>query len=413
MQEKTSGLSMTTKIVLAMFLGILFGYFFPSYVDYISFLGDIFLRLIQMGIVFLVMGQIIEAIGNLQISQLGKIGLRTIIVFLVSSTLASAWGVLFGILFKPGSGINQTVDSDVVIESAEQMPFTEVFTNFFPQNIMESLANGTIVQIIVFAIFFGIAVSLQKEKTKAVFLPVLVDFNAIILEMIRFIMGFAPVGIFALLASTISDYGVSVIMPLLSYLIVYAGATLLFLLIWIVIISLYLKISPILLIKKMGRMSILAMATTSSAITLPIAMEDTEANLGLHSEVSRIVLPLGMSLNSNGSAMFMSITLITIAQIYGVTYGFSQLFYIVLLSTFASLANAVVPGGGLISLSIVVPQMGLPIESIAIFAGVEWFTGIIRTILNVNSDVYSALIVGQSMDQIDRRTLLDEQIVKQ
>ncbi len=366
-----------------------------------------------MGIVFLVMGQIIEAIGNLQISQLGKIGLRTIIVFLVSSTLASAWGVLFGILFKPGSGINQTVDNGMVIESAEQMPFTEVFVNFFPKNIMEALTNGTIVQIIVFAIFFGIAVSRQKEKTKAVFLPVLVDFNAIILEMISFIMGFAPIGIFALLASTIADYGVSVIMPLLSYLLVYAGATLVFLLIWIVIISLYLKISPVLLIKKMGRMSILAMATTSSAITLPVAMEDTEANLGLDSEVNRIVLPLGMSLNSNGSAMFMSITLITIAQIYGVTYGFSQLFYIVLLSTFASLANAVVPGGGLISLSIVVPQMGLPIESIAIFAGVEWFTGIIRTILNVNSDVYSALIVGQSMNQIDRDILLDEQSVNQ
>lgn len=155
----------------------------------------------------------------------------------------------------------------------------------------------------------------------------------------------------------------------------------------------------------MSRMSIIALATTSSAITLPTAIEDSEERLGIKREVSRLVLPLGMSLNSNGSAMFMSITIITVAQIYGVQYGLTNYVFIIFLATLASLANAVVPGGGLVSLSIVIPQMGLPIESIAIFAAVEWFTGMIRTILNVNSDVFSGLIVAKSVDAIDREKL--------
>lgn len=404
MEKEKKGLSMTTQIVIALVLGIAFGYFFKDYVGYIDFLGQIFLRLIQMGIVFLILGQIAEAIGSLEIKQLGTIGLRTIIIFMVSSLLASAWGVLFGLMFKPGSGISDTVSTSVDIE-ATQTPFSEVIINFFPQNIVDAMANGSIVQIISFAIFFGIALSIRASVSEPKFLPVLVDFNTIILQMIRLVMGFAPIGIFALIASAIGEYGIALILPLVSYLLVYSGATILFLLAWLILVSLYLRVSIISLMKKMSRMSVLALATTSSAITLPTAIEDSEERLGIKREVSRLVLPLGMSLNSNGSAMFMSITIVTVAQIYGVQYGLTNYVFIIFLATLASLANAVVPGGGLVSLSIVIPQMGLPIESIAIFAAVEWFTGMIRTILNVNSDVFSGLIVAKSVDAIDRDKL--------
>lgn len=404
MEKEKKRLSMTSQIVIALILGIAFGYFFKDYVGYIDFLGQIFLRLIQMGIVFLILGQIVEAIGSLEIKQLGTIGLRTIIIFMVSSLLASAWGVLFGLIFKPGSGISDSVSTAIDIE-ATQTPFSEVIVNFFPQNIVDAMAQGSIVQIISFAIFFGIALSIRASVSEPKFLPVLVDFNTIILQMIRLVMGFAPIGIFALIASAIGEYGIALILPLVSYLFVYSGATLLFLLIWLVIVSIYCGVSIISLVKKMSRMSVLALATTSSAITLPTAIEDSEERLGIKREVSRLVLPLGMSLNSNGSAMFMSITIITVAQIYSVNYGLTNYVFIIFLATLASLANAVVPGGGLVSLSIVIPQMGLPIESIAIFAAVEWFTGMIRTILNVNSDVFSGLIVAKSVDAIDRDKL--------
>ena len=137
------------------------------------------------------------------------------------------------------------------------------------------------------------------------------------------------------------------------------------------------------------------MATTSSAVTLPIALEDTHKKLGVSKRVVDLVLPMGVSLNSNGSAMHMAITVITISQLYGINFNVVSVLYIGILATFISLANAVVPGAGLVSLAIIVPQLGLPIESIALFAGVEWFVGMLRTITNVNSDVFSAVVVDK------------------
>lgn len=157
----------------------------------------------------------------------------------------------------------------------------------------------------------------------------------------------------------------------------------------------------------MWDMSLMALATTSSAVTFPTELKDTKEKLGVKDKVAQIVLSLGMSLNSNGSAMHMSITIITIAQIYGIKYDLQTYMYIVLLATLASLANAVVPGAALVSLAIVVPQMGLPVESIALFAGVDWFVGMLRTILNVDSDVFSSILVAHKNDGIDTKVFYE------
>lgn len=400
--------SMTTQIVIAVVLGVLAGLFLPNFVNSIAFLGDIFLRLIQMGIVLLVLGQIVAAIGNLEIREFGRIGLGAVITFAISSIAASAWGVLFGELFQPGVGISASGAEDLGIDPGVTASISDVLTGFFPSNIIGAMAEGNIVQVITFAIFFGVAVSLyysNRGPGEKLFLNTLEEFNDMIIQMIRIIMSFAPVGIFALIGGAINEFGAEVILPMVKYLLVYGLATLIFLILWIIVVVLVIRVSPMKLIKKMARMSILAFTTTSSAITLPTAIEDAENQLGMEPEVSRLVLPLGMSLNSNGSAMFMSITIITVAQIYGVSYGLNDYIFIIFLSALASLANAVVPGGGLVSLSIVIPQMGLPVESIALFASVEWFTGMIRTILNVNSDVYCGLIVANQVDGLDREVL--------
>jgi len=213
----------------------------------------------------------------------------------------------------------------------------------------------------------------------------------------------APIGIFALIASTISSLGLQIILPLGSYLLVYGLATVTFLGLWLVLLTVYCRINPLRLIKNMKNMSVMALATTSSAITLPIAMEESQNKLGLSSRITNLVLPLGMSLNSNGSALHMAITVMTIAQMYQINFDGIQMVTVAVTATFVSLANAVVPGAGLVSLAIIVPQLGLPIESIALFAGVEWFVGMLRTILNVNSDVYSALLIAKSADELDHR----------
>lgn len=394
-------ISMVNQILIAVILGIIFAFVLPNVSVHLKIIGDIFLKLMQMSIPLLVLGQIIQAVGSIKPDELSNLGIRTIITFLSSSLLAAAFGVIIGLLFKPGIGIQLTKSTGKVIKF-KSISLNNTVLNFFTSNIFASLTKGTIIQIIVFAIFFGIGLSrFMVKRPQSKLLSLIIDFNDVVIQLVTCVMFFAPIGIFALIASTISNLGIKIIIPLIKYLLSYGFATFAYLLIWIAVISLFLKVNPIKLITNMSEMSIMALATTSSAITLPIEMKEAKNSLGLKDRITNLVLPLGMSLNSNGSAMHMAITVITIAQLYNINFSFDKILYLIIMSTFVSLANAVVPGAGLVSLAIIVPQMGLPIESIAIFAGVEWFVGMLRTILNVNSDVYSALIVGKSVNAID------------
>ena len=393
--------SMITQIVIAVVLGIIFGLLLPNVAQHVKILGDLFLRLMQMAIPVLILGQIIQAVASIESKELTSLGGRTIAVFGVSSFLAAIWGVVMAIVFKAGdvSNIDGLQDSSI---KAQEISFGDTILGFIPVNIFESLSKGSIIQIIIFALFFGFALNKFMEKNpKSHLAGMIVDFNDVIMSIIHYVMLVAPIGIFALIASTISNLGISIILPLVKYLVVYAGATLLFMVIWILVIVFYVRVSPIRLIKNMRNMTVMALATTSSAITLPVEMEEAENKLGLSKRITNLVLPLGMSLNSNGSAMHMALTVTAISQMYNVDVDLQKIFYIGVAATFISLANAVVPGAGLVSLAIIVPQMGLPLESIAIFAGVEWFVGMIRTILNVNSDVYSAIVVAKSANEID------------
>jgi proton glutamate symport protein len=400
---KFKKVNMTVQIMIAMVLGVVVGTLLNERIQGIKLLGDIFLRLIQMSIILLVMGQIIEAVGSLNPKELGKQGIKVIIIFLVTSFLAASFGMLMGIMLKPGAGIDlSSLSSGVRIDTSTIGSVSDTVLGFFSSNVIKSMADGVIVQAIIFAILFGVALSYMRiEKENSKLLEIVVEFNKVILGMISIIMKVAPIGIFSLIASTIGKVGVEVILPLSKYLGIYGLATFIYLAISFVIVSIYCKIDIRKLIKGMTQMSLMALATTSSAVTLPTEMKDAREKLGIGEKVTKLVLPLGMTLNSNGSAMHMAFTIVTISQIYGVTYSGAQYLYIAALATLVSLANAVVPGAGLVSLAIIVPQMGLPIEAIALFAGVEWFVGMLRTILNVDSDTFTALIIAKSENEID------------
>lgn len=392
---KMKSISFVNRIMIAMALGIVFGFFFKSYAIHIKIVGDLFLRLIQMSIPLLVFGQIVEAVAKLNPEDIGSMGRKTVLIFVISSLAASLWGIVFALVFVPGRQV--IIDTPMNINIAEQsLSIVDTIKGFVPTNFIEALATGNIMQIIIFSILFGLAFSLYRRgDTKSVLLPILIEFNEIILGLITWVMKLAPIGIFALVASIIGQMGLAVIVPLLKYLLIYGLATLTFLLLWILVVCLTCKRNPLKLIRQFIPMSMMALATTSSAVTLPLAMQEAKERIGIREKVVKFVLPLGMTLNSNGSSMHMAITVVTVSQIYGVDYALEKLFFIALVATLVSLANAVVPGAGLVSLAIIIPQLGLPIESIAIFAGVEWFVGMLRTILNVTSDVFTALLVDQ------------------
>ena len=383
------------KILIAIAIGIGVGFFFRDYVFMLDVLGKIFLRSMQMAIPLLVLGQVVQALGSLEKKDLSVLGMRTFTVFGISSLLAAYWGILFSLIFQPGKGV-AIPQSDLAGVKEQTIDFAETAISFFPQNIMDSLTRGSIIQIIIFAIFLGIALNMfLAKKPNSVILPFLIDFNEIIMNVIRLVMKFAPIGIFSMIAVSVGNLGLDILIPMIKYLLVFAIATLSFLLLWVIIVVIYCKKPFKSILIGMKSISLVALATTSSAVTLPIALEDTHKKLGVSKRVVDLVLPMGVSLNSNGSAMHMAITVITISQLYGINFNVVSVLYIGILATFISLANAVVPGAGLVSLAIIVPQLGLPIESIALFAGVEWFVGMLRTITNVNSDVFSAVVVDK------------------
>ncbi len=394
---KNKKFNMTTIIMISMVLGVVFGVLVGKSFPLIETLGQMFLRLIQMSIILLVTGQIIEAVGGIKASEAGKIGIKTIAIFFVSTLLAAIFGVFMALIMKPGVGLDlSAADPAAKVTAAQATTIADTILGFFPSNIMAAMSNGVIVQVITFAIMFGLALSYVNRGGETKLFGLIREFNKVIMRIIAMVMNIAPIGVFSLVATSIGKFGLKVILPLAKYLGTFGLGTLIFLILWILVVSLSVKVGFGAIVKGMTRMSAMALATTSSAITLPIEMEDAETKLGVPADISKIVLPLGVSLNSNGAAMHMAITIITISQLYGISYSFPQLMYIVVLTSFASLANAVVPGAGLVSLSIVIPQMGLPLESIALFAGVEWFVGMLRTITNVDSDTFAAMLVAKS-----------------
>ena len=422
-QEQTSKkkIGMTTWIMIGVVLGMIYGLLVPNVPVVTSVLktvGQVFLRLIQMSIILLVMGQIIQAIGALKMKEIGKIGYKTLIIFFCSSLLAAIFAVVFGYLLKPGTGVDMAAIQTTTTVEANQSTIFDTILNFFPSNIIKSMSDGSTMQVIIFALFFGVAISMLNKNNDFKFFDIIKEFNQVILRVVTMIMKVAPFGVFALIASSIASYGIKVVIPLAKYLGVFAIIDLVFMIVYILVVTLVTKVSPLDIIRGLGKMSMMAIATGSSAVTLPTAMQDVENKLGVGKKVSRIMMPLGVTLNSNGAAIHMVITLITIAQMYGIAFNGSNILYMVLLCTLASVANAVVPGAGIVSLTIVVPQMGLPLESIALFAGVEIFVGMLRTILNVDGDALSAMIVAKSenalnLDIVKRsRNMTEDELVE-
>lgn len=396
----------TIGMIIAMIAGIAAGLVGGALMGDIKFIGDIFFRLIQMGIVPFVMCQIIEAVGSLTKRQLSSVGLKAAAAFLISSLLASMFGMASAMLFKPGTGLSGT---DLVLNASTDLEATstsiaDTLTGFFPSNIVSSIASGSMVPCIVFSLFFGIAIIFVREARGGEEVSVyrwICDLNEILLQIIRIVMNIAPIGIFAYVSASIGTLGLEVLIPIGKYILVLAGATAVFTVVWLIVVTAYCKMPIGKLFRKMIPMSVMAAATISSAVTLPLEMEDAKNKIGLKKSIADLVLPLGVPLNSNGSALHMAVTAVFVSQMYDMEFAGAALISVAFISWMLSLANAVAPGASLISLTMLIPALGLPMDAIAILGGLEYIVAAIRTTLNVNSDVFCALLVAKSEDAID------------
>lgn len=388
--------SLIWQIIIAFILAIVVGVIFGEKTKYVQPLGDLFLRLIKFIIIPLILSTIIVGVTSSgDIKKLGRLGGKTITYYLVTSLIAISIGLGAGYIFSPGTGADVTV-TETAEAPAETEGVIQTLLNIIPTNPIESLTNGDILQIIFFAIFIGIGITIVGEKAK----PVQQFFDGlaeIMYKITGLIMVLVPIGIFGLLAPIIGAHGLSVLLPLLKLIfamfvacLIHAG------LVYSSAVKTFGQMSPLRFFKGIFPAAAVAFSTSSSAGTLPVTMKNTQENLGVSKETSSFILPLGATINMDGTAIYQGIAVVFIAQYFGTTLTFSQLLMVALIGTLASIGTAGVPGAGLIMLTMVLAAVNLPLEGIALIAGIDRILDMMRTSVNIVGDASASVVVEAS-----------------
>src|SRR5699024_4367953 len=376
--------SLVWQIIAAFVLAVIAGIIFGDKIAIVAPLGDLFLRLIKFIIVPLILSTVIVGVESTNdVQKLGRLGGKRIAYYICTRLIAISLGLLAVYIFTPGVGTDiELTDSEKEIEATESEGIVDTVLNIVPTNPLEALAEGNILQIIFLSIFIGIGITIVGQKAE----PVRQFFDGlaeIMYKITAIIMTLAPIGIFGLLAPVIGEHGASVLLPLFK-LIVAMFITSIFVIgvVYSIAVKTLGKMSPMTFLKGIAPAAMVAFSTSSSSGTLPVTMKCAEENLNVTKETSSFVLPLGATINMDGTAVYQGLTVMFVAQYYGVELTFSQLATIALIATFASIGTAGVPGAGMIMLIMVLSAVNLPLEGIALVAGVDRILDMLRTTVN-------------------------------
>lgn len=395
--------NLLTQIFIAFIIAIILGLIFGSSIDVIKPLGDLFLRLIRFIIAPLVLATLVVGVASTgDPKSLGRVGGKTIVYYLVTTAIAIVIGLAFAYVISPGKGLSIDVEATEAVEVNESEGVIQTFLNIIPTNPFESLTEGNILQIIFFAIFLGLAITLLGKKAEPVQL-FFESFAELMMKITGIVMRFAPIGILGLVAPIVGQYGPQVLLPLLKIILAVAIACIIHAaIIYSTSVKLFANMNPLTFFKGIGPAALVAFSTASSAATLPVTIKNTRENLGVSNKVSSFVLPLGATVNMDGTAIYQGIAVVFIAQFYGLDLTFMQLIMVVLTTVLASIGTAGVPGAGMIMLAMVLSAVGLPLEGIALIAGVDRVLDMFRTTVNIVGDASCAVVVAGTEDEIDR-----------
>lgn len=357
--------------------------------------GNIFLTLLKMLIVPLVFSSLVVGAASIgDPRDLGRIGLKTIFFYLATTAVAITIGLLLGNFLQPGVGL--AIGEGATFKAPEAPSIKNVIMGLFPANPLKAAVDGNMLQIIVFALFLGVSAVLAGEKGK----PFISFFDSLAETMYKLtgiVMMIAPYGVFALIAVTVSKYGMSVLAPFAKVILaVYVGCALQVILVYSGLITVFVKKSPFWFFKGIREAGLTAFVTRSSSATLPITMRNTQENLGVSEKVSSFVLPLGATINMDGTALYQGVCALFVAQAYGLSLGMGAQLSIILTATLASIGTAGVPGAGLIMLTLVLTAVGLPLEGAALVAGIDAVLDMARTSVNVIGDSCVAAVVAST-----------------
>jgi len=412
-------LTLTTEILIAMVAGavvgvlvnVLFGG--TGFVQDIvvgglfSVVGSIFVATLKMLVVPLVFVSLVCGVTALgDVAALGRIGIKAVALYLFTTAIAITIALTLAGIVSPGEGFI-VGDATATFQGREAPPLSQVIVDMVPSNPVAAFASGNMLQIIVFAIIFGIAMTLAGEKGRHV-QSLFTDLNAVVMSMVGIIMRLAPIGVFCLIAKTFANQGVDVILPLASYFLTVVSALLVHaVVVYGLLLKLLGRLDPVMFFRKMRAAMVFAFSTASSNATIPVTLRTVEHRLGVKNSVASFTVPLGATINMDGTAIMQGVATVFIAHVYGADLGLAEYLTVILTATLASIGTAGVPGVGLIMLSMVLIQVGLPVEGIALIIGVDRLLDMMRTAVNVTGDATVTSLVAKSEKAFDHDVFED------
>jgi len=412
-------LQLYTKVLIGLLVGVIFGVLanqwgFSAFVlGYIKPIGSAFIRLISMVVVPLVFASLLVGTASLNdIRKLGRIGAKTVAYYLCTTIIAISIGLLLANTLKPGVGLSEEARTNLIqsggekegaqIETALKKPtITDILLNIIPTNPVKAFVEGKMLQIIFLALMTGICLGLIPSERSRPVINFFEGINELIIQMVHIIMKLAPYGVFALISAVVADFGLGILLVLLKYSsVVIVGLILHVTIVYSSAIKIFSKHKIRTFFRGIRPAQLIAFSSASSSATLPVTMECTEKNLGVPGQIASFALPLGATINMDGTALYQGVSAVFIAQFYGMGLTVPQQLTIVLTAVLASIGTAGTPMAGVITLAIVLKSIGVPLEGIALIMGVERILDMCRTVVNVTGDASCAVVVASSESEL-------------
>jgi len=407
MRLRAKKLKLHTKILIGLLLGVVVGLVFGEKATVIEPIGKIFLRLITLVVIPLVLVSLMLGTASVgDIKKVGRMGIKALAYFMVTTVIAITVGLLVANLTKPGLGLNKETQeqlyksyeskAQVGLERLKEKPSTiQILVEIVPTNPLQALAEGNMLQVIFLALLFGTALTMIKKEKSETLIRLLDAVNDAVIEVVHIAMKLAPLGVLALIPGVVGQFGLHILVTLLKYAVAVIGGLFIYTFTFNSLAVGFLgKMSPARFYKGIKDPMLIAFSTSSSNVTLPVAM-DTLEHMGAERKFSSFVMPLGATINMDGTALYQGVSAVFIAQIFGLPLTLGDQLMIVLMATLASVGAAGVPAAGIVTLVIVLKQIGIPLEGLALILGVERILDMCRTTTNVIGNLAASIVIRE------------------
>ena len=406
-QKGKKGIGLSSQIFIALILGVVFGYIFPTYGQALKPIGDAFIRMIKMIVVPLIFSSLIMGIaGTGDFKKLGRLGAKALIWFECATTLALFVGLVIANVFQPGVGVAIATGADtssVAAAATKTIDMTQMMVNIIPTNVVDAMGRGDMLQIILFSTFFGIAAAHMGAKGKPV-VTLAISVAEIMFQFTNYVMRLAPIGVFALIAFTVGKFGLGMLIPLAKLIGSLYFALIVFILLLLALASLIIRMNFFHLLRALKEPLMIAFSTASSEAALPIAMEKLEL-FGVPKHIVTFVLPTGYTFNLDGSTLYSALAVVFIAQVYGIDFPISTQLVMLVTLMMSTKGIAAVPGASLIVIAGTAAAFGLPIEGIGIILGVDRILDMARTACNLTGNCVAAVVVARWENELPDEVL--------